>query len=156
MFQSTVPFHELIIRGSLIYWFLFLLFRFALRREAGSLGLADILVIVLIADAAQNGMAGEYKSVPEAVVLISTIAGWNYFIDAMSYRYPWFARFADPPAVPLVRHGELLRINLRRQMLTEDEVRSQLRQNGVEDLEEVKHAMLEADGNISVIRYRQK
>jgi uncharacterized membrane protein YcaP (DUF421 family) len=147
---------ELIIRGSLIYWFLFILFRFILRRDAGSVGLADILVIVLIADAAQNGMAGEYKSVGEAVVLIATIAGWNFWIDWMSFRFPKFARFAEPGMVPLIRHGSILRANMRREMITEEELRSQLRENGVEDLSQVKHAALEPDGSISMIRYSQE
>ena len=144
---------ELVVRGSLIYWFLFLLLRFVLRREAGSLGLADILVIVLIADAAQNGMAGEYKSVAEAFVLIGTIAGWNLWIDWMTFRYKWFAEFAEPPTVPLIRHGRILRANLRRELLTEDELQSQMRENGVENAAEVKHAVMEPDGNISIIRY---
>ena len=74
VFQFQVSPWELILRGTLIYWFLFLLFRFFLRRDAGSLGLADILVVVLVADAAQNGMSGEYKSVGEAMVLVGTIA----------------------------------------------------------------------------------
>ena len=144
---------ELVARGSIIYWFLFFLFRFILRRDAGSVGLADILVIVLIADAAQNGMAGEYKSVGEAFVLIGTIAGWNYWIDWMSFRYRWFARFADPQVVTLIRHGTLLRANLRREMLTDEELQSKLRENGVEHPSEVKYAALEPDGGISVIRY---
>jgi len=144
---------ELVVRGSLIYWFLFLLLRFVLRRDAGSLGLADILVIVVIADAAQNGMSGEYKSVAEAFVLIGTIAGWNLWIDWMTFRYKWFAEFAEPPTVPLIRHGRVLRANLRREMLTEEELQSQLRENGVEDAADVKHAAIEPDGNISIIRY---
>jgi uncharacterized membrane protein YcaP (DUF421 family) len=144
---------ELIARGTLIYWFLFLLFRFIVRRDAGSLGLADILVIVLIADAAQNGMAGEYKSVGEAMLLISTIAGWNYFIDAMSFRYPWFARFAEPRVVTLIQQGTVVHKNLRQEMLTQEELESQFRQNGIDDIGEVRHARLEPDGHISVIRY---
>jgi uncharacterized membrane protein YcaP (DUF421 family) len=144
---------ELILRGSLIYWFLFLLLRFVLRRDSGSLGIADILLVVLIADAAQNGMAGEYKSVGEAVVLIGTIAGWNYWMDWMSFRFSWFAHFSEAPPVILIRHGRLLRRNLRREMITEEELGSQLRQNGVEGINDVKQAMLEPDGHLSVIRY---
>jgi len=98
LFRFEISPWELILRGSLIYWFLFFLFRFILRRDAGSVGLADILVIVLIADAAQNGMAGEYKSVSEAFVLIGTIAGWNFWIDWMSFRYSWFARTSSGAA----------------------------------------------------------
>jgi uncharacterized membrane protein YcaP (DUF421 family) len=153
LFQFHVSPWELIVRGSLIYWFLFLLFRFVLRRDAGSLGLADVLVVVLIADAAQNGMSGDYKSVGEAMVLIGTIAGWNYLIDWLSFRYPWFSRFAEPPTVTLIRHGEIRRENLKRQMLTEDELLSQLRQNGAESVDEVRLANLESDGHISVIRH---
>lgn len=153
VFRFQISAWELVIRGSLIYWFLFFLFRFILRRDAGSVGLADILVIVLIADAAQNGMAGEYKSVGEAFVLIGTIAGWNFWIDWMSYRFPWFARFAEPSVIPLIRHGSILRANLRREMLTEEELQSQLRVNGIEDAADVKHADLEPDGSISVVRY---
>jgi uncharacterized membrane protein YcaP (DUF421 family) len=156
LFRFEMSPWELVIRGSLIYWFLFFLFRFILRRDAGSVGLADILVIVLIADAAQNGMAGEYKSVGEAVVLIVTIAGWNFWIDWMSFRYPKFARFAEPGMVPLIRHGRILRANMRREMITELELHSQLRENGVEDPSQVKHAALEPDGSISIIRYSPK
>ncbi|MFN0102614.1 MAG: DUF421 domain-containing protein [Bryobacteraceae bacterium] len=147
---------ELMLRGSLIYWFLFLLFRFILRRDTGSVGLADILLIVLIADASQNGMAGEYKSVGEAFVLIGTIAAWNYSIDQMSFRYAWFARFAEPPVVPLIRHGKIIRANLRREMLSVEELESQIRTNGLETVSDVKFAALEPDGTISVVGYESK
>ena len=153
LFHFQVSPWELIVRGTLIYWFLFLLFRFVLRRDAGSLGLADILVVVLVADAAQNGMSGEYKSVGEAMVLVGTIAGWNYLIDWMSFRYTWFARFAESRVVTLIRNGRIHQKNLQREMLTENELQSQLRQSGVENIREVKHARLEPDGHISVIRF---
>src|SRR4030095_3321310 len=144
---------ELVIRGTCIYWFLFLLFRFVLRRDAGSLGLADILMIVLIADAAQNGMSGEYKSVSEALVLVGTIAFWNYIIDWLSFRYPWFARFAEPRVVPLVRHGRVVTANLRREMVTGEKLKGQLRESGIEHIEDVRHAFLEADEHLSVIKF---
>jgi uncharacterized membrane protein YcaP (DUF421 family) len=156
MFTFTLSPWELILRGTLVYWFLFVLFRFILRRDSGSIGIADILVVVLIADAAQNGMAGEYKSVGEGFVLIGTIAFWNYLIDWMSFRFAWFARFSEAPPVILVRHGHILHRNLRREMITEDELASQLRQNGIEDLKEVRRATLEPDGHLSVIRHSQK
>ncbi len=157
LFRFHVSPAELFLRGTLIYWFLFLLFRFFLRRESGAaVGLADILVIVLIADAAQNGMSGEYKSVGEAMFLVGTIVGWNYLIDWMSFRYRWFSRFAEPRVLVLVDRGRPLQHNMRRVMLTMDELRSQLRESGVEKIEEVKQALLEPDGRISVIRYSQE
>lgn len=153
LFYFTLPPWELALRGTVIYWFLFLLFRFVLRRDAGSIGLADILVIVLIADAAQNGMAGEYKSLGDAFVLLSTIASWNYWFDWMSYRYSWFAHFAEPRVEALIRHGRVVQSNLTRNLLTLEELNSHLRQSGVTNVSEVRYAALEPDGNISVIQY---
>jgi len=153
LFEFQVSPWELWMRGTLIYWFLFVLFRFLLRRDSGSVGIADILVVVLIADAAQNGMAGEYKSVGEGMVLIGTIVGWNYLIDWLSFRYTWFARFAEPRVLTLIENGRVLRKNLAREMITEEELKSQLRQSGIEDPEKVKRARLEPDGHISVVAY---
>lgn len=66
---------ELLLRGSLMYWLLFLLFRFVLRRDTGSIAIADILLLVLIADASQNAMAGGYNTVAEGAVLVGTLVG---------------------------------------------------------------------------------
>lgn len=87
----NVPLLEIVVRGSAIYWFLFVLFRLLVRRELGAVGMADLLVLVIIADAAQNAMAGEYTTITEGMVLIATVMGWNVFIDGLVYRFP-FAR----------------------------------------------------------------
>ena len=86
-------------------------------------------------------------------LIIGTIAAWNYWIDWMSFHYPWFARFAEPSVLPLIRHGRVLKANLRREMLTEEELESKLRESGIEHIGEVKFAALEPEGSISVIRY---
>lgn len=66
LFGLTVSSLELIIRGSTMYLFLFVIFRVVVKRRVGAVGMGDILVLVIIADAAQNGMSGEYKSISEA------------------------------------------------------------------------------------------
>jgi uncharacterized membrane protein YcaP (DUF421 family) len=154
LFTFGVSPWELVARGSLVYWFLFVLFRFILHRNTGSVGLADILVIVVIADASQNGMAGEYKTVSEAFVLIGTIAAWDLWIDRMSYHFGWFARFAAPPVVPLIRHGRVIQANLRREMLSVEELESEVRASGIEAISKVKFAALEPDGKVSVVGYK--
>lgn len=143
---------ELVLRGTAVYWFLFLLFRFVLRRDAGSIGIADILLLVLIADASQNAMAGDYKTISDGFVLVGTIAGWNWLIDWAGYRFTALRRFVEPAPVVLVRHGQLQHRNLRRQMITVAELMGRLREHGVDKLDEVKFARLESDGDISVIK----
>jgi uncharacterized membrane protein YcaP (DUF421 family) len=144
---------ELVLRGSAMYWFLFLLFRFVLRRDAGSLGIADILLLVLIADASQNAMSGGYDSVADGIVLVSTIAGWNWLMDWLSFRYSWARRFTEPPPLVLVRRGRLMARNLAREYITVPELMACLREQGVDKLADVKIARMEPDGQISVIRH---
>lgn len=153
LFGIHVPVAELVIRGTAIYWFLFLVFRFVIRRDIGALGIADVLLLVVLADAAQNAMAGEYKSITEGIILVSTIVAWNMLLDWLSFRYKWMNRFTTPRALPLVRHGRFLLDNLRRERLTPDEVMTKLRAQGVAHLRDVRHAYMEGDGQISVLRY---
>ncbi len=138
-----------------MYWFLFLLFRFVIRRDVGSVGLADILILVIVADASQNAMAGEYTSVTDGMVLVATLIAWNITLDWLAWRFPVFRHFAEPSSLPLVSKGRLLLRNMRHELITEDELWTHLRQQGIERLDQVKIAYLESDGSFSVIRSDQ-
>lgn len=152
LFVPSVPVLETIIRGTLVYLALFALLRLVLKREAGALGVTDLLVVVLIADAAQNAMANDYRSIPDGILLVATIILWSYALDWLSYRSPRFARLIQPAPLLLVQDGVMLRRNLRRELITEDELMSSLRRQGVADLSEVRRAYMEPDGRISVLR----
>lgn len=152
LFGLSMPPAELIVRGTAMYWFLFLLFRFVIRRDIGAVGLADVLVLVIVADAAQNAMAGEYTSVTDGMILVATLIGWNFFLDWLSFRWPGFRRFAESAPLRLVWKGRILRRNMRRELVTDEELWGKLREAGIESLDQVKEAFLEADGQISVIK----
>lgn len=150
LFVPSLPLAEIFIRGSAIYLVLFTVMRLLPRREVGGMGASDILVIVLIADAVQVGMAGKYESITEALLLAAVIFFWATLIDFLDYRFPRL-HLADAGPVAVVRGGRLLRRNMRRQQMTEDEVMSQLRQHGFSDLSQVTAAYVEGDGHISVL-----
>lgn len=154
LFEFTVPVWELVIRGSAMYWFLFLAFRFVMRRDMGSVGIADILLLVIVADAAQNAMAGGYESVSDGMVLIGVLLGWNFALDFLAYRFAPIGRFMEPPSLPLVKNGRMIRRNMRAQFITEKELLTKLRENGVESLAAVKAMFLESDGEVSVIKHK--
>jgi hypothetical protein len=73
LFVPAHPISEIILRGTNTYIMLFLILRFLLKRQSGVIGIADLLVVVLIADAAQNAMASEYKSIAEGAILVLTV-----------------------------------------------------------------------------------
>lgn len=142
---------EIILRGTLVYLFLFIVLRF-LRRSAGAIGISDLLVVVVIADAAQNAMGGEYRSVTEGFVLVSTIVAWDYFFDWLAFHYPSLSPILRPRALLLIKNGKLQVRNLRKAMITEEEIVGELREQGVENVKDVKYSYMESDGHISVVR----
>ena len=154
--QLTMNPWELMLRGSLMYLGLVLALRFLLRRDVGSMNMPDVLFIVLIADASQNAMSGDYKSVGDGAVLVGTLIAWNMLLDWLSFRSPVIRRLVEPAALPLIRDGKLLRTNLKRAWITTDEVMSKLRERGIEDISNVRRAYLEPGGELGVIRNDEK
>jgi uncharacterized membrane protein YcaP (DUF421 family) len=146
------PALEIVLRGTAVYLALFLLLRLVLKREAGTLAITDLLVVVLIADAAQNAMADDYRSLPDGLLLVGTIAFWSWALNWLGFRFPRFQRLVHPLPLPLIRDGRMLRRNLAKELITDDEMMSQLRLQGVDDLSDVKAAYLEGDGRISVVQ----
>jgi uncharacterized membrane protein YcaP (DUF421 family) len=153
VFQPDTSPLEIFVRGSIVYLALFSMLRLVLRREAGTVGMSDLLVLVLIADAAQNAMAGNYNSLPDGLLLVATIIFWSFALNWLGYHGTAVGRFVNPPPLNLVQDGRLLRRNMRRELISEDELMGQLRQQGIEDLGLVKKACMEGDGHISVIKY---
>jgi uncharacterized membrane protein YcaP (DUF421 family) len=118
----------------------------------GSIGMADILILVIVADAAQNGMSGEYRSVTEAFILVATLIGWNMLIDWLTFRIPKLQSILEPPPLLLIDNGRVLWRHLRREFVSETELKSKLREQGVADPKEVEKAYLEPDGQVTVLK----
>jgi uncharacterized membrane protein YcaP (DUF421 family) len=154
MFHFSLSPAELALRGTLMYWFLLLIFRFVLRRDSGNAGVPDLLFVVLLGDAAQNGMIGEGTTIADSATLIAVLAAWNYLLDAVAFHSPLVARLTDPPALLLVSNGRIVHRNLRREHITLDEVHSAARARGLDGLSRVRRMHLEPDGTFSVLKRR--
>lgn len=141
---------EIVIRGTVIYLMLFAAMRLLPRRQVGGLVAADLLIVVLIADALQNAMAGNYHSITEGVVLAAVIFTWAYLIDWLDYKFPHLNIAAAGP-LPVVRNGRFLHRNMAREQVSEDEVLSALRLHGLESIANVAAAYIEGDGRFSVL-----
>jgi len=151
LFAPTHPLAVVVVRGTLVYLAIFAMLRIVLKRETAGLGVGDLLVVVLISDAAQNAMTGGYESVTEGVVLVATIIAWSWTLDWLRWKFPTLERLLAPSPLALVRDGRLLRRNMRRELITETELRSLLREQGVDDLATVHAVYMESDGQVSVI-----
>ena len=152
VFVPQAPIPEIVVRGTIVYLALFTLLRVVLRRQRGGFGVTDLLVLVLIADAAQNAMAGEYRSLPDGILLVAVIIGWAALLDRLRYRFRFLERLMRPRPLVLVQDGRINERNAAKESVSREELLSQLRLQGVESLDQVATAQMEADGQISVIR----
>lgn len=151
-FVPDVSVFEMVIRGVIMYLAIFILLRVVLRGRLGTMTSSDLLVLVIISDAAQNGMSGTYNSITDGIVLVATIVGMSFLFDWLGYHVSWMRRFVHPDRKPLVVDGRIIRRTLHEELMTEGELLTQIRLSGVDDLEAVKAAYLEGNGAVSVIR----
>lgn len=150
MFMPTESILEVVIRGTIMYLGMYFILRF-FRRQSGAIGMADLLVIVVIADAAQNGMAGETHSVTEALVLITTIVLWDVLFDWLGFRSVVARKFLEPSPLLLIENGKFIDKNLKQEFLTEDDMLGYLREHGLESEIGVKQCYLESSGHFSFV-----
>ncbi|MCC2973887.1 DUF421 domain-containing protein [Massilia sp. IC2-476] len=151
LFLVETPLLELAARGTILYFVILFLMRFMPRRTGGELATMDLIFLLLIAEAASNAF-GEYRSVSEGLVLVLVLMGWNFAVNAASWRFRWIERLVSSPPIQVVRNGKMLKRNMRREFLTEEELMSALRQQGVASVEEVRVAYIEGEGAITVIK----
>ena len=155
MFLPDTPLLEIFFRGTIMYLSIYFLLRFVLKRQTGSLGIADVLVLVLISDAAQNGMAKDYTSVTDGLLLVSTIVFWSYALDWLGYHFPRLERIFHAGPLKIVQDGRVLRKHMKKELISEEELLSQLRQHGISSVQQVKEACIEGDGHVSVVKRDQ-
>lgn len=151
--KPDIPILETFIRGTLLYFFVFVIMRITLRRTAGELSMLDFIFVLLVANGAADSMTGGSIAVTNGVVIILTVIGWNYALNSLSWYFPVLQRLTAPPPLPVIRNGQMILRNMRKEFLTKDELMAQLREEGIEDISKVKAAHIEGDGNVSVITF---
>jgi len=155
LFRPSAPLAEILVRGTVMFLALFAMMRVVGKREAGAHSLTDLLVVVLVAEAAAHGMAGESRAIPDSLLLIATILFWSVALDALAYRWEPLARLLKGRPAALIVDGEINQHALRREFMRRDELTAQLRLHGITDVRDVARAYLEPSGMISVIRKDQ-
>ena len=140
------------LRGFLLYFALLLILRVLPRRTTGELGAMDLVFILLLTEAASHAL-GDFQSISEGLVLIGVFVLCNYGVNQLSYHFPGIQRVFEHAPVQIIREGKLLHRNMRKELLSKDELLANLRENNILDLSEVKKAFVESDGQISFIKY---
>ena len=143
---------EIAFRTGFVYLALLLGLRLTGKRQAGQMTPFDFLLLLLLANAVQNAMTGPDTTLVGGLVAAGTLFALN-FIVAWSVRRSTRAEQAveGTPTI-LIRHGQIINVNLAHEGITRDDLQRTLREHGIDTVEEVRSAILEIDGTVSVIK----
>lgn len=139
------------LRTAAIYALMLAMIRVLGKRAIGNLTAFDMLIALIMGDLAGNAVYGSV-SMASGIVAILTLSGLHYANSWLAFSHPSVARLVEGRPTPIVRDGAFQRQGLRRERMTEEEVRAELRLEGVERLDDVRLAQVESDGRISVLR----
>jgi uncharacterized membrane protein YcaP (DUF421 family) len=151
LFAPDVPLLESVIRGTIVYIAIFFLVRVIPNRQMGGVGMNDMLLIVLVASAATNSLAGEHKSITNGMVLVATVILWSYAFNWLGFKFLSLQRLFQPAAKVIVKDGQMQEDVMQKELITEEELKGKLRRQGADDIAKVRAAFIESDGQISVI-----
>jgi uncharacterized membrane protein YcaP (DUF421 family) len=142
---------DIALRAIFLYAFVVFVMRIMGRRELSSLSAVDLVLLIVLGDAIQQGLTQDDYSVTGAVIAVSTIAAVQVGSSYVSYRSARVRRVLEGEPIVIVQGGKLIERNMKRERLTEDEVAEEMRAQQIASVENVEWGILESDGNMSFI-----
>jgi len=151
MFGLEISGWSIVARTIIVYAAVLIGLRFAGKRELGQMTPFDLVVILLIANAVQNAMVGPDTSVTGGLIAAAVLVAVNYGLAQARERLPLLRRALEGAPTLLINDGKFIEEHLRREGLDEELVMMAIREHGIGDLKDVKMAVLETDGSISIV-----
>ncbi|MGN6371389.1 MAG: DUF421 domain-containing protein [Solirubrobacteraceae bacterium] len=142
---------DLVIRATVVFFFIFLVTRVIGRRQLGELEPFDLILLVVLGDLVQQGITQSDESVTGTLIVISTIALLSVAVSWVSFRIPRLRRLTEGEPLVLVQDGKPIERNMRRERITIADVQEEARRAQIASLSELQWAILEDDGHISCI-----
>ncbi len=151
-----IPILEKIIRPMIVYFFLLAAFRVAGKRELGQFTPFDLIILLTISNVLQNAMIGNDNSLGGGLIGALTLFVLNGLLSRATFRFPRLARLIEGEPTTLIEHGKIIEPNLRREVMTLEELQRALRKHDLDmgDLPRVEHALLELDGTVTILLKR--
>ena len=156
LFQLSAPWWHFVLRACAIYALVMVLVRVSGKRAVGQFTPFDLVLLILIGNAVQNGINGGDNSLTGAAIMATTLIALNYGVAFVTSRNRKVEKFVEGVPVVLARNGQLFNGVLRRELVSREDFREALRMNGVEDVSDVELALLETNGSISVVKKRDE
>jgi uncharacterized membrane protein YcaP (DUF421 family) len=145
------PYLTIILSSSAVYFFIIIAFRLLGKKELAQLSIFDLVFVLLISNAVQNAMLVGDNTLQGGLIAAATLFVLNYLLKLLLYYFPHFNTIMTGKDVMLIYKGKVKQENLQRTHITMTELEEAVREHGVKEIRKVDLAVLEVDGNISVL-----
>lgn len=143
---------ESVLRGLVVYFFLLIIFRISGKRTLSQATSFDLILLLIISETTQQAMVDNDHSITNGFLLIVTLVGTSIMLAALKQFFPRLELWLDGQAVIVVDNGKLLKTVMNKTRVDEEDILSAARSlHGLERMDQIKYAILERDGNISII-----
>jgi uncharacterized membrane protein YcaP (DUF421 family) len=156
IFVAGVPLLERVVRAALIYVFAVVALRLAGKRELGQLSTFDLVVLLFFSNILQNAVIGADNSVTGGVVGAATFLALNYLVARLTYGHERLETLVEGQPTILIADGVVQTANLRRELVSVDELKAACHRQGIRELADVDMAVLDPDGAIAVFGRTQR
>jgi uncharacterized membrane protein YcaP (DUF421 family) len=143
---------DIVLRGAFVFVFLYVLMRCMGRRELSSLQPFDLIVLIILGDAVQQGLTQDDYSLTGAMLGVGTIAALQVLTSYMNFKFPRLRPVLDGEPIVVVQDGKAVQRNLDRERMTLDDLSEAARKEGIGSIDEVAWAVMETNGQISFIK----
>jgi uncharacterized membrane protein YcaP (DUF421 family) len=143
---------DIVIRGVIVFVFLYVLMRIVGRRELSSLEPFDLILLVILGDAVQQGLTQDDYSMTGAILAVGTIATLQVSVSWVNFKFPKLRSVLDGEPVVIVQDGKPIEKNLKRERVTLDDLAEEARKQNIAKFEDIKWAVMETSGEISFIK----
>jgi uncharacterized membrane protein YcaP (DUF421 family) len=151
MFNMTIPWWELVVRGVVVYGFLLIMLRISGKRQVGQMAPFDLVLLLVLSNAVQNSMNAGDNSLIGGLISAATLIGLNYLVSLLTYRNKTLEAVIEGRPQILIHNGRLFEDEMQKAKLTHHELNAALRKSGCECVDDVHTAILENSGAISVV-----
>ena len=152
MWHLTQPWWEFILRAVLIYFTIFLLFRIMGKKQLGQMSPFDLILLLIVSESVSNGLGAADSSLTAALISASTLLSMSYFMDLMAFKSKKFEKWIEGEPQIIIANGKVRQSTRKKEMITPEELKSALRKENIDDVKDVKYAILETNGKLTVIK----
>lgn len=152
IFSSQISLAELVVRTACIFFGCLIIFRFVPRKVLAKIGLGDLLLIAVFAGAVRNGLVGKSDSVTDSLLVMVILVALDWVVEFTGSVFPRIGKLLYPKPIKLVHDGRIIKRGLDHSMISEEQLMTRVRAEGLVDIRQVKAAFIEANGKITIVK----